>query len=616
MASLLELRDLVLDLGGRRVLDGACLSAAPGEISALVGEHGAGKTSLAEVASGFLRPASGAVVVDGKARPRLGQEEAAALGIRLVRQETPWFDELDVAGNVLAGTSSSPFRFLRPREARDRVAALAGEWGIDLDPAARLRGHRPAEKVLADLLRALLGAPRVLLLDEVLERLGGREKAQATSAVRKFARRGGAVVQISHEVDDVFELADSVSVLRRGRTVFSDAVGRLDKIAVIRMAYTRMAETPPSAPDYSFERLVKYNEAILRDLPVALFVLDAAGNCALANAKARSRFGLSPEAADPRRDAFLGPGNEELAAVLLSAAREGRRVELFGRRIRIKGEATVNDVVACPVLDGRERIGCMVVVEDVGVRESLREKAVLSGNLASLGLLAAGVAHEINNPLDIVGYYLQGIRFATSDAEVLAAVRGVEEEIESVAAIVSNLVLFSAEAPRETEEFDMAAQVRDLVDLVAFSAERNGARIVLEGFPAEGLLVRANRGELRQVFLNIIKNALEAMDAGHGGRGLTVRGFLDRSEGREDCVVRFEDEGPGIEESRLQGIFLPYYTTKGASSHCGLGLSISYGIAKKHGGGISAENRPEGGAAFAVRIPSARRFDDSGNAGL
>jgi signal transduction histidine kinase len=127
-------------------------------------------------------------------------------------------------------------------------------------------------------------------------------------------------------------------------------------------------------------------------------------------------------------------------------------------------------------------------------QERLRKQVVLSENLASVGLLAAGVAHEINYPLDIMSYYLENIRFNADNATVQNSVKALEEEVSLIAQIVENLLTFSDKKGLALEQFDMVTLIKDLVDLIAHSAKKIDVRITFEASP-DSIIVEANRNE-------------------------------------------------------------------------------------------------------------------------
>jgi signal transduction histidine kinase len=227
----------------------------------------------------------------------------------------------------------------------------------------------------------------------------------------------------------------------------------------------------------------------------------------------------------------------------------------------------------------------------------LQAQMVHSEKLVSLGQLAAGAAHEINNPLTVILGY----------SDLLADDQGLPERTRATAvkirdqarrtkSLVQNLLSFARQVPAERTLLDINTVVTNAVQLRALDLHNGGSRIeqrlesVLPG-------VRGDRNQLMQVFFNIINNALDAM-AEQGGGVLTIKTQRDRA----NVVVLFSDSGPGIREPHR--VFDPFYTTKPVGKGTGLGLSICYGIVQEHNGNIRCYNGQTGGAVFRVELPA------------
>jgi signal transduction histidine kinase len=236
--------------------------------------------------------------------------------------------------------------------------------------------------------------------------------------------------------------------------------------------------------------------------------------------------------------------------------------------------------------------------ESIDNLKRLQMQFVQSEKLASIGQLAAGAAHEINNPLTaILGYS----DLLIDDPSVGERPRRLAEKIRDQArrtkTLVNNLLSFARQVPSEQRSLvDVNAVVTSSAQLRRLDLRGKNIRIELQtgaAIPA----VRGDPNQLLQVFFNIINNAVDAMEEVNGGT-LTVRTLCERG----NVVILFSDTGPGITEPRL--VFDPFYTTKPVGKGTGLGLSICYGLIRDHGGQISCFNRPEGGATFRIEIPA------------
>ena len=230
--------------------------------------------------------------------------------------------------------------------------------------------------------------------------------------------------------------------------------------------------------------------------------------------------------------------------------------------------------------------------------QRLQTQLVQSEKLVSLGQLAAGAAHEINNPLTAI----LGFSDLLADDPLLPEkARGLASKIRDQArrtkTLVGNLLSFARQVPPERTLLDINTVVTNAVQLRALDLRSGTTRVDLQ---LESVLpgVRGDGNQLMQVFFNIVSNAIDAMEAAHGGV-LTVKTMRDRS----NVVVHFSDTGPGIKEPHR--VFDPFYTTKPVGKGTGLGLSICFGIVQEHAGRILCYNRQEGGAVFRVELPAA-----------
>jgi two-component system NtrC family sensor kinase len=220
--------------------------------------------------------------------------------------------------------------------------------------------------------------------------------------------------------------------------------------------------------------------------------------------------------------------------------------------------------------------------------------------LSAVGELASGVAHEINNPLTTI---LGQVHLLLTNADATPHVRDrlsiVAEEASRAARIVQNLLLFARQYTPERRPCSLADQARRVLDLKGYQLKQDNVQVVTEFAPSPFVL--GDENQLQQVLLNLIQNAHYAMARRPGPRVLTVRVW---PTGPTVCL-KVQDNGPGIPEEVMPRIFDPFFTTKPPGEGSGLGLSVSYGIVTELGGSLRAENRPEGGTAFTLELPSA-----------
>jgi two-component system, NtrC family, sensor kinase len=236
--------------------------------------------------------------------------------------------------------------------------------------------------------------------------------------------------------------------------------------------------------------------------------------------------------------------------------------------------------------------------ESIDNLKRLQMQFVQSEKLASLGQLAAGAAHEINNPLTaILGYSDLLIDDPCVGERPRSLAEKIRDQARRTKTLVNNLLSFARQVPSHQRSLvDVNAVVTSSAQLRRLDLRGKNIRIDLQTGAAVPA-VRGDPNQLLQVFFNVINNAVDAMEEVSGGT-LTVRTFSERG----NVVILFSDTGPGISEPRL--VFDPFYTTKPVGKGTGLGLSICYGLIRDHGGHISCYNRSEGGATFRIEIPA------------
>jgi signal transduction histidine kinase len=246
----------------------------------------------------------------------------------------------------------------------------------------------------------------------------------------------------------------------------------------------------------------------------------------------------------------------------------------------------------------RERLRLVEELKDsVQNLKRLQTQLVHSEKLSSLGQLAAGAAHEINNPLTaILGYSGMLIEESPSGDRARGLGEKIRDQARRTKELVTNLLSFARQVPAEKQLLDLNTVLSGAVQLRTLDLRDKNIRIDMKNatvLPA----VRGDPNQLLQVVYHIVSNAVDAMET-VGGGVLTIRAARERS----NVVVEFTDNGPGIREP--ERVFDPFYTTKPVGKGTGLGLSICYGIVHEHGGQITCANRIEGGCTFRIELPA------------
>ncbi len=250
--------------------------------------------------------------------------------------------------------------------------------------------------------------------------------------------------------------------------------------------------------------------------------------------------------------------------------------------------------------------------ESVERLDKTREMLIRSEKLAALGALAAGVAHEIKNPLNIISTTVQLLRMEEGLSPQEKEMHGtMMEQINRIVKIIDNLRDYARERKPEIKDIDIVDLLKKTVALVEYEMKAESINVD-QRFCAASLSVKGDRDQLAQVFLNLITNARFSMgekrqveSAARKESGKVWMGLLGISVEREDglAVIKFSDSGMGIPKNALRRIFDPFFTTKPEGRGTGLGLSISQGIIDNHHGTIEVESEEEKGAVFTIRLP-------------
>ena len=234
--ALLEAKGIRKHFGGVEALRGVDLALEPGEVHALVGENGAGKSTLMKVLSGALVPDEGEISVGGTPVRLRSVADARRAGIAMVYQELNLVPDLTVAENLALGRLPPIVRYARLRET---ARALLAQMGLTLDPSRSVRSLAAGEQQLVAVARAFAHRARVMIFDEPTATLSATEVAQLFALVRRMRAEGVAVVYISHRLEEIFEIADRVTVLRDGQRVATEPVAGLDARRVVGLMIGR-----------------------------------------------------------------------------------------------------------------------------------------------------------------------------------------------------------------------------------------------------------------------------------------------------------------------------------------------------------------------------------------
>lgn len=353
--------------------------------------------------------------------------------------------------------------------------------------------------------------------------------------------------------------------------------------------------------------LKEFNESIVESVNVGLLAVDETGRITRCNSTFEEMMSLT-------RDRVVGKLVEEvfdegfafnLGNILgktkwhLTEIRNAYKMHTSDSQ----GRSLILNVAVAPLRSvSMSQSGAIVVLENVSSRVKFEETLQQSEKLSSIGLLAAGVAHEVNTPLTGVSSYTQMLLGMVPETDPKhALLQKMQRQTDRATNIVSNLLNFSRIGTvAESNELEINRLLDDTLQLLEPQLRKSNVEIV-KHYEGSSEKVFGNGGKLQQVFTNLILNARDAM---FGGGTITLSTELT-DDG--DVLVEVTDTGEGIAPENLSKIFDPFFTTKGVGNGTGLGLAVTYGIVQEHGGTIEAVSENGNGTTFRIVLPVASK---------
>jgi len=339
-----------------------------------------------------------------------------------------------------------------------------------------------------------------------------------------------------------------------------------------------------------YEKLKEFSENIVESINVGILAADLEDRVESWNSQIEKLTGISRERA-------LGRKLSELLPTDLYE-RLGAGVENVYKFVLKPKDVTLNIAIAPLISREGAQIGRLIIFDDVTERAELERRLMQADKLSSIGLLAAGVAHEVNTPLAVISTYAQMLaKQISGDEQKAPLLEKIARQTFRASEIVNSLLNFSRTSPTEFVSVDLNKVLRETLALMEHQMTKSGVTAALdldEALPR----IKGNPGKLQQVFLNLFLNARDAMERG---------GVLALKTSAQDrrVLVTVTDSGAGIARENLEKIFDPFFTTKGAKKGTGLGLSVSYGIVREHGGNIEVQSELGAGTRFELSFAQA-----------
>jgi len=506
----------------------------------------------------------------------------------------------DSAGNVIGGFEA--IRDITPiveaEKKIEQLAEISQEGILMLDEKKRVifANSRMAE-ILVVPKKELIGMDASELLSAQHQEMMADLLRNVDQEQQEHLRFCSTIQPVNASAQDQRAFETCMAVSRIGKSIlthiyFRDLTERIDIERQLRQANNFLQNIIQSSVD-------------------GIVVVDTSGNVLVFNEGAERILGYKAEEVIGHPEVFPQFYDPQIAREVMRRMRSndyGPPGKLTTSRInfvRKNGEKIPVNFSAAIIKEGDREIGSVGIFSDLREHERLcREleqaqiQLVQAEKIASLGRLAAGVAHEINNPLAGILIYADMLMKQIGDHPQLR--EDLQEIINQTLRskeIVTRLLEFSRRSLGERVLSDVNKIIGQCTKLLGRQALFHDIKLVFD-LDTDLPQILGDPGQLQQVFTNLILNAAHAM---HGKGRITISSCQDQESGH--VVLKFSDTGPGIPRENIDKIFEPFFTTKTPGEGIGLGLSVVYGVIQRHGGSIEVETPPEGGAVFTMRLP-------------
>jgi two-component system, NtrC family, sensor kinase len=350
------------------------------------------------------------------------------------------------------------------------------------------------------------------------------------------------------------------------------------------------------------ERLKIYTENIIESINIAVLALDLDGRITSCNRAFEELYRMD-------RGRVVGSGVDGLlgqdivASIQKVTGVSGWDIKAPGNIFKLyvprqDGQNLFVNLSIIPLLDTADRnSGCLIVMDDISEKVQLEDQLLQAEKLSSIGLLAAGIAHEVNTPITGISSYAQMLLKNTPADDVRKPLlEKIEKQTFRAAEIVNGLLNFARLNGSEYTDLDLNQLIRESLDLLDHQFKQNHVEVL---YSPGGTIpkIYGNAGKLQQVFVNLFLNARDAMPSGG-----TLK--IETSKNDTMVVVDIYDSGMGISAENIRKIYDPFFTTKSTGKGTGLGLAVTYGIVQEHGGRILVDSTPTQGTHFRLKLPT------------
>ncbi|NSY29989.1 sugar ABC transporter ATP-binding protein [Blautia sp. MSK.21.1] len=396
MEYVLELKNIYKSFPGVKVLEDVTLQVRPGEVHALMGENGAGKSTLMKILMGIYKADQGSIFLEGKETVIHGPKDAMSKGISMIHQELNTVLDMEVAENVFVGREllkkgMEKLKIVDIARMREETGRYFREMNIDIDPRAKMRTLSVAEMQLVEIVKAISLNSKIIVMDEPTSAITEKEAAVLFTQIERLKKQGVAIIYISHKMDEIFRISDTITVLRDGQWIGTKPAKELDNDMLIKMMVGReLTDIYPKDP-------VEIGDVILevKNLSRGKKVQDA--SFSLRKGEVLGIAGL------------VGAGRSELVETIFGLyPKTGGRIFLHGKEVHIKNSADAIKNKMALITEDRKQTGLNLIVS---VKENIASVSI--GKLSTHGIVNDKKINEVSEK------YIKELKIKTPDGNAI-----------------------------------------------------------------------------------------------------------------------------------------------------------------------------------------------------
>ena len=396
MEYVLELKNIYKSFPGVKVLEDVTLQVRPGEVHALMGENGAGKSTLMKILMGIYKADQGSIFLEGKETVIHGPKDAMSKGISMIHQELNTVLDMEVAENVFVGRELLKKGFEKLKivdiaRMREETGRYFREMNIDIDPRAKMRTLSVAEMQLVEIVKAISLNSRIIVMDEPTSAITEKEATVLFAQIERLKKQGVAIIYISHKMDEIFRISDTITVLRDGQWIGTKPAKELDNDMLIKMMVGReLTDIYPKDP-------VEIGDVILevKNLSRGKKVQDA--SFSLRKGEVLGIAGL------------VGAGRSELVETIFGLyPKTGGQIFLHGKEVHIKSAADAIKNKMALITEDRKQTGLNLIVS---VKENIASVSI--GKLSNHGIVNDKKINEVSEK------YIKELKIKTPDGNAI-----------------------------------------------------------------------------------------------------------------------------------------------------------------------------------------------------